>query len=320
MPKDSMSKSKSLKSSVIIVAVSAIFFIFIYTSAPTDYPTGKTVHIPENASLNSIANILADNNVVKSTLLFKIYTYTAFGQKKLKAGDYLMAYPESSLRISHRLINGEQNIPRIKVTLFEGYSVKDMARAIKKSVPDFDSNTFTDKAGKYEGYLFPDTYNFFSNVSPDEVIKTLQNAFDEKTRSLKTSSSSGRSFDEIIKMASIVEKEATSTKDRGIIAGILWKRIDIGMPLQVDPPFFYFLNKDSSELTLNDLKIKSPYNLYLNKGLPPTPIDNPGLDAIIATMNPVKTSFWYYLSDKNGNMHYAVDHDGHVVNKEKYLR
>ena len=119
-------------------------------------------------------------------------------------------------------------------------------------------------------------------------------------------------------MASIVEKEATSTNDRRIIAGILWKRISEDYPLQVDPPFFYTLGKDSSELTLSDLASDSPYNLYTHKGLPPTPIDNPGLDAISATVSPIATNYMFYLSGQEGNMHYAKTLAEHLINKEKY--
>ena len=127
------------------------------------------------------------------------------------------------------------------------------------------------------------------------------------------------SYDQIVTMASIVEKEATSLADRQIIAGILWRRLADKYPLQVDPPFYYFLNKDSSQLTLADLAIDSPYNLYKHKGLTPTPIDNPGFDALYATVNPTVTKYWYYLSDSKGVMHYAITYDEHLANKAKYI-
>ena len=125
---------------------------------------------------------------------------------------------------------------------------------------------------------------------------------------------------DIITMASIVEKEASSSFDRQIIAGILWKRLQDKMPLQVDPPFYYILGKASGQLTLDDLATTSPYNLYKNLGLTPTPIDNPGMDAILDTMTPTTTKYWYYLSDKTGKMHYATTFDGHLANKVQFLQ
>jgi UPF0755 protein len=121
-------------------------------------------------------------------------------------------------------------------------------------------------------------------------------------------------------MASILEAEARTTETRKIISGILWKRMEIGMPLQVDAPFQYIIGKNTFQLTTNDLKFDSPYNTYKYKGLPPGPIGNPGLDAISATVNPIKTNYLYYLSDVRGNMHYAKTFAEHVINKEKYLK
>jgi UPF0755 protein len=130
----------------------------------------------------------------------------------------------------------------------------------------------------------------------------------------------GKPEGDIIKMASIVEEEGRTMETREIIAGILWKRISIKMPLQVDSSFKYINGKTTATLTTEDLKIDSPYNSYTNRGLPPTPISNPGLAAIRATINPIKTPYLYFLSDKNGNMHYAITFEEHVENKLKYLK
>jgi UPF0755 protein len=121
-------------------------------------------------------------------------------------------------------------------------------------------------------------------------------------------------------MASILEEEANNTEDRRIISGILWKRIEKGMALQVDAPFYYLFGKGSSQLTLSDLATTSPYNTYVNKGLPSAPISNPGLDAIKAAINPKSTPYYFYLADRKGITHYATDHDGHVANRNNYLR
>jgi UPF0755 protein len=129
-----------------------------------------------------------------------------------------------------------------------------------------------------------------------------------------------KKLDEIITMASIIEGEAVKDEDRRLITDILWRRIEIGMPLQVDTTFMYINGKSSSELTKADLKINSPYNTYVNKGLPPGPISNPGIEAINAVIFPTANKYLYYLSDKNGDMHYAETFAEHIRNKEKYLK
>ena len=120
-------------------------------------------------------------------------------------------------------------------------------------------------------------------------------------------------------MASIIEKEVITHEDMKTVSGVLWKRIAIGMPLQVDAVFPYIMGKNTFELTREDLQFDSPYNTYKYKGLPPGPINNPGLDSILAAATPAKTKYVYFLSDKDGNFHYAVSYAQHLANKKKYL-
>lgn len=121
-------------------------------------------------------------------------------------------------------------------------------------------------------------------------------------------------------MASILEGEARGREEMEIIAGILWRRIEIGMPLQVDTTFLYVNGKNTFTLTQADLKIDSPYNTYLYRGLPPTPISNPGLTAIRAALNPQPTPYLYFLTGRDGLMYYSRTHDEHVQKKTRYLR
>lgn len=143
------------------------------------------------------------------------------------------------------------------------------------------------------------------------MIEKLTDNFYQKT---------GSTSPEIIIMASLLEKEAKTEQDRKIISGILWKRLDVGMPLQVDASLNYINGKTSAEMTQKDLNQDSPYNTYKYKGLPLTPICNPGLDAISVALNPISSPYWYYLSDKNGIIHFAKTFEEHKENKFKYLR
>jgi len=123
---------------------------------------------------------------------------------------------------------------------------------------------------------------------------------------------------DIITMASILEGEAKTTADREIVAGILWKRLTLGMPLQVDSTFMYINGKNTYQLSAADLKIDSPYNTYIYTGLPPTPIDNPGLDSITSAITPTTTNYLYFFSGRDGTMHYAVTYADHLKNIAKY--
>ena len=131
---------------------------------------------------------------------------------------------------------------------------------------------------------------------------------------------SDHSFSDIVIVASILEKEVKTSESRAIVSGILWKRLALGMPLQVDATLGYITGKTSAELTIDNLNADSPYNTYRNKGLPPTPISNPGLLALDAALHPKSSPYLYYLSDNNGVIHYAVTFEEHKANKARYLR
>ena len=141
-----------------------------------------------------------------------------------------------------------------------------------------------------------------------KIVSIQQSIFDFK-----------HSEKDIIIMASILEDEATSTEARRIVSGILWKRLALGMPLQVDSTFLYINGKNTYDLTLDDLKIDSPYNTYLYKGLPPGPIGNPGLEAITDAVNPTASKYLYFLSSRDGTVYYAKTFEKHQTNREKYL-
>lgn len=313
--------SKKVLYSLFALAVLFLIVLISYAIPPKDFPEKKIIAVKSGQYLSTIAINLEKANIIKSPFLLKVFVVLFSGHRQALAGDYLFEKPESALRIAYRLVNGVQGIPKYKVTIMEGMTVRQIANSIKKSIPDFDSETFLVLAKQYEGFLFPDTYFFYESVTPESVIEQLRDTFKEKIKTqLLSVQAFGKPIEDVIIMASIVEKEASNMKDRKIIAGILWKRLEIGMPLQVDAPFYYTLGKDSLSLSKSDLTKDTPYNTYTNKGLTPTAIGNPGLGAIEATLNPTKTDYLFYLSDSKGITHYAVDHDGHVANKAKYLR
>jgi UPF0755 protein len=241
--------------------------------------------------------------------------------KTINKGEYYFEKPVSVVGVALRISGRDFGIDRKKITFPEGFTNKQIAMRLDKELSDFDSNLFLELAKDSEGYLFPDTYNFFPWSTPEVVLTTLKKTFEQKTESLNEEiSKSKRSLKEIIIMASLIEKEARGEEDRFIISGILWKRIEKGIPLQVDAPFLYILGKESSELTISDLSTNSPFNTYRYKGLPPAPIGNPGLESIKASLRPTTSPYLYYLHDKNGNIYYAKTYDEHKQNIKKYLK
>ena len=314
------------KLTVILGSLAALIFIGIIIvavacSAPGDFSSGITTHIPENMTLSAAADKLEAQHIIRSAFAFKVAVTLFHEGRGIQAGDYLWNTPQSALKIAYRMAYGIQGLEEIKITVPEGLASSDIARLLAKNIPNFDSKGFLALARAQEGYLFPDTYFFYENVTPETVVNTMRANFDRQIRAFSAAISlSGHSEKDVVTMASLVEKEASSTPDRRIISGILWKRLNENMPLQVDAPFFYLFGKSSSQLTATDLATTSPYNLYKHVGLTPTPINNPGVDAIEAALNPTATDYYYYLSDANGVTHYSTTFDQHVANERKYLQ
>ena len=311
------------------VALGALLFFIIGTSimivigstAPQNVPANIIVAIKKDMGLSETADTLAQQGVIRSAFLYKVYMVLMRGHGNIKAGEYLFSYPQSVIRVAERTILGAQGLPKLKVTIPEGKNIREIAWLILKAVPRFNAPAFVALAQPYEGYLFPDTYFFYPNVQASDVITEMRSEFDTKIQLIQPQLTAfGKPLSEVMIMASIVEKEATSTLDRKIVAGVLWNRMSHHAALQVDPPFFYILGKFSPDLTLGDLAMDSPYNLYKHVGLPPTPIGSPGLETILATVTPTITDYWFYLSGPDGRMHYAVTYEGHLENKAKYIK
>ena len=288
--------------------------------SPANFPGGLIYTVAKGTGLNNLAANLYSQNIIRSPFWFKTFSVVLGGTKGLVAGDYVLDNDENAFSLARRLTSGDYQLQQIKITLPEGLNVYEMAKLISAKFAKITEQNFIDKAKNLEGYLFPDTYIFQTNTGVYTVIEAMQANFQKKI-SLVTEliKASKKSQSDIIKMASILEEEARTMETRQIVAGILWKRLALGMPLQVDSSFKYINGKTTATLSLADLKIDSPYNSYVYKGLPPTPICNPGLDAIKAALTPASTNYLYFLTDKDGNMHYARTYEEHLANKLKYL-
>lgn len=296
----------------------ALFVVLIF-APPLSFPRETVITVSSGQALDTLARNLEDQNVIRSSLWFRIFAISLGGERDMKAGQYYLPKPESSLKIAWRIFHGDYGVETFKITIPEGFTARRIADLLDERFQFFDRESFI--AAAPEGYLFPDTYFIPVTATASSTIEALQYNFDRRLRPLKSEiEDSGKSFEDVIIMASIIEGEARRQEDMEEVSSILWKRLEIGMPLQVDATFVYFLGKGTSELTLNDLKIDSPYNTYLYKGLPPTPISNPGLASIVAALNPRETETLYFLTGDDGNMYYSETHDEHVQKKARYIR
>lgn len=315
------SAAKGCGVTVLVGLLAWLLLWLVFIRPPAEFPVQAFFTVEKGTGLSALSAQLESAHLIRSAGFFKLSAYVSGNQGNVLSGEYFVKAPESSLQLLSRIATGAFGIEYKEVTIPEGSSVKQAAEIIKKTFPDFDTKHFVKIAAPFEGYLFPDTYRLVPRMTPEDIVAVMQKNFDEKIATLQPEITKfGKPLSDVVKMASIVEEEGRTTVTRRTIAGILWKRISIGMPLQVDASFLYINGKNTYTLTTADLAIESPYNSYLHKGLPPTPITNPGLDSISATITPISTPYLFFLTDKKGVMHYARTFDEHVANKAQFLK
>ncbi|HEV8666940.1 MAG TPA: endolytic transglycosylase MltG [Candidatus Paceibacterota bacterium] len=299
-----------------------VFLIYFVTVVPPlNFPNASLLKVTEGTTVEQLAQILKEKNIIHSTLVYEAAA-KVYGNDKVVAGEYFFPGAETALTVAKRIARGDHELIPIRVTFPDGSSSKDMAKILDEKVPDFDSDTFLAIATPQEGMLLPDTYFFVPGEDPQLVVASLENNFKlhlADTTLQNDIAAYGKSLPQVLTMASILEKEAATMKDRQEIAGLLWHRIAIGMPLQVDAVFPYIIGVNTFDLTKADLATTSAYNTYINKGLPPGPIDNPTMNSIMAAVTPVKSNYVYYLSDLQGNLHFCVTYTCQLANQKKYL-
>lgn len=289
-------------------------------AAPANLSTVAVVEVEPGVSSTGISHILKEAKVLKSAFFFQLIVKARGLSGSLKAGEYVFEKSLSPWALVDRLAEGVYSVNPLKVTVPEGLNMREIAALLENQLPDFDVERFLSIAEASEGEFMPATYFVSPFINEAKVAALMRDNFAKQIEPLLAEiQASGRSLNEILVMASLLEEEAATERDKKIIAGILWKRLDDGMLLQVDAVFPYIIGKNSFDLTRADLQIDSPYNTYKYEGLPPGPITNPGLESILAALRPEASSHWFYLSDRDGAMHYAETYDQHLANKRFYL-
>lgn len=264
-----------------------------------------TFVVAKNETASQILQQLRSKSLIRSPLAARIFLLISNQEKHLQAGSFILS-PGLSLAEVFQVLTGPP--ADVWVTIPEGWRREQIAARLAANFADFNLQEFIRQTATLEGRLFPDTYLIPISATASAVVQIMSSNFMSKV---------GPIDDKTLIIASLVEREANSETDRPVIAGILWKRLKAGWPLQVDATVQY-ARGDWSPVT--DTHYSSIYNTYIHPGLPPTPIANPGLAAINAAKNPETTPYWFYLHTADGSAYYAKSIDEHNSNIDKYLR
>lgn len=336
-------QKKTLLAILAILLINILVFTKAYfsnISSSVDKNDTKEISftVKKNSTLREVSNDLEDKGLIKSSFSFYIYGKLHDTSSKLIAGRFKLKKSMTAEEIANTLTDASKS--EFIITIQEGLTVKDIDKklvemelikegefisAVKsfngwEYYPFLDKNTLSKSQVPLEGYLYPDTYYLDpSDFKPNKLIYKALDNFEKKwTATIKVNplQLNKNSIQEIITMASIIEKEVPES-GRKRVAGILWKRLASGWMLGVDATLLY--EKNNNTITKQDLQKDSPYNTRKVKGLPPTPICNPSIDAISAALNPEQTDYWFYLSTKDGTTIYSRTNEEHNANKAKYL-
>ncbi len=293
------------------------------------------ITIESGESSSSIGAKLAEANLVESEFAFNQFLHENKLADQLQPGSYKLSRSMDLKTIVSKMTFVASSRQSVTVTIPEGYENREIltlleengvvnAKALEAELENGEYNypflEGIDRKYKLEGFLFPDTYEFFVDSSPEEVVTKFLDNFSSKftNEDIERAKSLDMSLNELMTIASIIEREAVRDDERALIAGVFYNRINTGMKLQSCATVQYIL-EERKELTLDDMAIESPYNTYVNEGLPPSPIANPGLISIKAALNPEATDYVFFVAKRDGSYghYFAVTYDEHLQNIDR---
>ena len=289
-----------------------VIFISVVLAGAILLPRNLTLNeevlfqVEKGQGSREIALNLQKQGLIRWSPIFRAYVVLRGVAGQLQAGYYFVSPSMNVPQISGKFASGD--IAKTEITIPEGFNAKQIQERLKNL-----TRTVLVRLTEHEGYLFPDTYKIPYGMEEDSLIKMMRDNFDKKTVGLKITP-------EIVIMASILEKEVKTPEDKEIVAGIFWKRIETGKPLESCATIAYIKGVDQWRYSYEDTRIESPYNTYLNLGLPPGPICNPGLESIEAAVYPKDSNYWYYLSTPDGETIFSKTLEEHNYAKAKYLK
>ncbi len=282
----------------------------------------KEVHIPEGSTYSNAITILQKEGIISNRFALIVVGKVTMKDRQIRPGYYNLSASMTPLQIFDKLIKGKSIY--FTITIPEGHTLEDIRLKLKEPglINDqywkivYDKvflNSIGIKAPSLEGYLFPDTYNFAKGTEPTTIFKTmvqrLRERFDQTLK--KRAAEIGMSENEVLTLASIIEKEAFFDNERPLISAVCHNRLKKNIKLQVDPTVVYGIRTYLQYITKEDLKRKTPYNTYVISGLPPGPIASPGLKSIKAALYPAKVNYLYFVSKNDGSHYFSRTNEEH---------
>lgn len=317
--------------------LTAVFYCYNYINSPPGSLSAPTMlEVRQGDSFYAVAKELKKKNIIESIRKFYLYTKLNDGLYSIKAGEYLFEPAMKTSEVLRMLIKG--SVIRYRVTIPEGYNIYQIAALFQEKGlldgQDFMAKVFDkalmEKLGvkgvSFEGHLYPETYFFVKGMDSEAIIKTMVSRLREVIPSEFESRAKeiGLTMEEVINLASIVEKETGNPEERPVISAVFHNRLKKRMRLQTDPTVIYgMIENFDGDLRKKDLKKKTPYNTYRINGLPLGPIANPGIDAIRAALYPADVDYFYFVSKNNGSHAFArtlKEHNRYVWRYQKSLR
>jgi UPF0755 protein len=334
---------------LVLILVGVVYYFTKVNESATSDSREFRFTVVKGLSTREIATELTMQKIINSKYIFIIYSKLHGVGDKIQAGDYALNSNMTVAEIIDVLTQGKVVSTSRRVTVFEGETDDQIAKNLENknivSAHDFllgvtDNGynfKYLDIAAKvnYQGFLFPDTYEIGKDDSVKDIVQKMLTNFQLKFTDQMEAVMQAKNLTllDVITVASIIEKEVGRNKEvftaddltimqkeRELVASVFYNRLGIGMPLESDATVNYITGKTTRSVSIQDTKIKSPYNTYLNKGLPPSPISNPGLGSIKAAIYPASSDYLYFLNAPDGTAYFARTLAEHNVNKAKYLK
>ena len=318
----------------IMIIIITIWQCFKIVDTPLKIKDEEIIEVAEGDSFYGVLNKLSEEDKIKNEFLVKLYLKIRGIKPEVLAGTYKL---DKSMTLDEiiTLLSNDSTIGKIYITIPEGYTIDDIATELEEnnicssedfinSVKNYDLPAYVsnnpNKRYNLEGFLFPDTYSFNENENADFVVKTMINRFEEVWQELVQSLNLSIADDEIekiVNVASIIEKEAVVDSERSLISSVIYNRIAIEMPLQIDATVIYSYGYHIEKMYEKHLEIDSPYNTYMYYGLPIGPISNPGRASLMAALKPEKTDYLYYLLESEYTHYFTDNYDDFLRRKEE---
>ena len=311
-------------------AAATLAAILFFDTPPAANWEEKVVTIPKGSRLPEVISRMEEGGVLRHPLTFRALAVLTSTDRKLQYGEYIFPKPLSTFGIWNRIRRGDAK--GYEITVLPGSNIYDVAAAIQeKKLGDPEAflaaatapavmNRLEIPGESAEGYLYPETYNFHKPITPEEILEEMVRMFRKNFTPAMERRAKERSLSlhQVVTIASIIEKETGLEEEKPLVSAVIRRRLALGMPLQMDPTVIYGIKRFDGTVTRKDLRTPGPYNSYLNRGLPPGPIANPGMSAVLAALSPAEADYLYFVSRNDGSHTFSRTLQEHNQAVEEY--